>query len=62
VADLYKPDDTGSQDQLAILRVILQRITQAEHPEKFTLIKQVVLQRVADVEEECAMPLHSSGA
>ena len=53
MADFYQLVDNKSQeDQLLVLRGILQRIAQGENPEKFSLIKQVVSQRIADLEEE----------
>lgn len=43
-----------SQDQLAVLRGVLQRIAQAEHPENFAVVKQVLLERLRELEEETA--------
>ena len=41
----------SSQDQLAVLRSILLRIAQAEHPEKFALVKQIILERLRELEQ-----------
>jgi hypothetical protein len=46
--------ETSPQDQIAILRGILQRIAQAEHPEGFSIVKQVLLERLRELEEEAA--------
>jgi len=50
------PDDPP--DSIATLRDILRRIAQAERPGDFAFIKQVLLERVADLEAEAApMPI-----
>jgi len=42
-------------DSIATLRDILQSIAQTEHPADFTLLKQVLLARLADLEAEAAL-------
>jgi hemoglobin-like flavoprotein len=54
VADLHRFDIASPQDQLAILRGVFHRIAQAEHPEKFSIVKQVLLERLRELEEEAA--------
>jgi hypothetical protein len=47
------PNTLGPENppyKLAILRGILERIAQAEHPTKFAVMKQVLLERIADIE------------
>jgi hypothetical protein len=41
--------------QLATLRGILQRIAQAKPPADFAFIKQVLLEHIADLEEQVAL-------
>ncbi|HMG86395.1 MAG TPA: hypothetical protein VK574_11640 [Terracidiphilus sp.] len=48
------PAPDNPPDPLATLRDILQRIAQAEHPAEFAFIKQVLLERIADLEVETA--------
>ena len=48
------PGPENLRDQIAILRGVLQRFAQAEHPADFALIKQLLLERLAELEEEAA--------
>jgi hypothetical protein len=47
------PDHAANQ--IATLRNLLQHLEQAEHPSDFALVKQVLLSRIADLEEEVAL-------
>ena len=53
------PGPENPRDQLAILHGILQRFAQAEHPADFAIIKQLLLERVAELEEEVAHTPHA---
>jgi hypothetical protein len=50
MADRHKSGDTSPQVQLVLIRGILQRIEQAEQPEKFGIIKQLLLERLSELE------------
>jgi hypothetical protein len=54
MADLHKSGDTSQQSQLAILRGVLKRFAQAEHPENFAVAEQVLLERLKELEEATA--------
>jgi len=61
MADLHK-SGTRQQDQLAILRCVLQRIAQAERPLDFAITKQVLLARLRELQEETASTLLATNA
>jgi hypothetical protein len=44
---LCNPTYTWSQGLVVLLRGILQRIAQAEHPENFSVVKQVLTERLS---------------
>jgi hypothetical protein len=46
----FHNSDTSPQVQLVMLRAVVQRIDQAEHPEKFGLIKQLLLEQLRELE------------
>jgi hypothetical protein len=48
------PGPENPSDQLAILHGILERFAQSEHPTDFAITKQLLLQRIADLEDEVA--------
>jgi|GEM_PF-5798608 len=55
------PGPENSRNQLAVLHDILQRIARAEHPADFAIVKQLLLERISDLEEELApMPMAAS--
>ena len=54
MADLHNPDSTTSRDQVAILRAIVRRMNQAEDPTAFCIVKQLLLERIAELEAESA--------
>ena len=56
------PGPENPSDQLASLRDILQRIAQAERPADFSFIKQVVIARIAELEEDAALTSMASCA
>jgi hypothetical protein len=49
MANFHK-SDTSPQEQLVMLRGVVQRIDQAEHPEKFGLIRQLLLEQLRELE------------
>jgi hypothetical protein len=51
MTQLHTSGPENPTDQIAVLQGILQRIAQAEHPIDFTFLKQVLLERVAELEE-----------
>ena len=63
MADLHNLDAPSSSDQLAIMRVIVQRMNQAEDPIAFCIANQLILERVAELEAESAQlpPANQSG-
>jgi hypothetical protein len=48
------PGSENPSDQLAILHGILERFAQAKHAADFAIIKQLLLERIAELEEEVA--------
>jgi hypothetical protein len=52
MSELYNPDATSSQHQIARLRAIVGRMEQAEDRIAFCIIKQLLLERIAELEEE----------
>ena len=54
MADLQNPDATSSQDQITLLRAIVRKMDQAENPIAFCIVKQLLLERVAELEAESA--------
>lgn len=54
MADPHNPDVTSLQDQITLLRAIVGRIDQAEDRIAFSIIKQLLLERIAELEDESA--------
>jgi hypothetical protein len=54
MAKLYHSDFTGWQDQITLLRAIVGRIDQAEDRVAIWIIKQLILERIAELEAESA--------
>jgi hypothetical protein len=59
--DHRTPQPVSTDTLLASLRGTVQRMEQSENPENFALIKQLILDRIADVEAEAEQepPAHS---
>ena len=56
MADLYNLGATSSQNQITLLRAIVGRINQAEDRVAFCIIKQLLLERIAELEAESSQP------
>lgn len=46
------PGPEDLRDQIATLQCIVQRFAQAEHPSDFAITKQLLLERIGELEEE----------
>jgi hypothetical protein len=54
MADLHNPDAINLQDQITLLRAVVGRINQAENRVAFCIVKQLLLERIAELEAESA--------
>jgi hypothetical protein len=50
MADFHKPGIASSRDRIAILHGILQRFAQAENPLHFVFVKQLLVERITELE------------
>ncbi len=55
----HSPEPETLPDQLEVLRGILDRIAQAERPADFWILKQLLLERVAQLRDESEKEPHA---
>jgi hypothetical protein len=52
MARLHNPDAASSQDQITLLRAFVGRMDQAQDRVAFCIVKQLLLERIAELESE----------